>query len=92
MESIIPMTVGLLLDICGSFLIVKLILNNIQNSRFFVGSDGKLWQSSMSNYHDDKKEYDRQNQAVIDARYGFVFLSSGFILILIASWINYLNV
>lgn len=86
---IVPMTAGLMLDICGAFLIIKLFLNNIQNSRFYVGDDGKLWQSTMSNYEDDKKEDERQKKAVSDARDGFTILAVGFILVLIASWISY---
>lgn len=91
MESIIPMTAGLLLDICGAFLIVKLFLTYAKNSRFFINEDGILSQWTHSNFKNESAEYDRQKQAVSDARWGFVFLSTGFILILISSWINYLN-
>ena len=91
MESIIPMTAGLLLDICGSFLIAKLFLSNIRNSRFFMDSKGRTVQMAMSNFENDYAENKRQNQAVVDAKYGFTFLACGFFLILIASWITYLN-
>ena len=92
-ESIILMTAGLLLDICGAFLIVKLFLNHAKNSRFFTNKDGEVcrWHGE-GNFEDELEEEKRQEQSVSDARYGFAFLAIGFTLILIASWINYFEI
>lgn len=91
-ESIIPMTAGLLLDICGAFLVVKLFLTFAKNSRFHTDQDGKVhrWCGG-GNFDDELAEEIRQHRAVNDAKYGFTFLGTGFILILIASWIDYWN-
>ncbi len=99
------MTAGLLLDICGIFLITKHLLFNLN----YLDSKIDLELCNMTNetYENYMRQYDfytfhttmreeidndaRKKHQRFDIRYGFVFASVGFFLILIASWINYLK-
>ncbi len=117
-ESIIPMTAGLLLDICGGYLIVQ---NFIQ----MVNRGTRTYHSILDHVNKDQKSPDKiidnitqiqdkrisfpnkigsisvsytvawnmfaKENTVKTIRWGFAFLSVGFFLILIASWINYIE-
>lgn len=117
-ESIIPMTAGLLLDICGGYLIVQDFIQMIDRGT-------RTYHSFLDHVNKDQKSPDKifdsltqlQNKMIIfpnkigsisvaypeawnmfykqdtikTIKFGFVFLSSGFILILIASWITYIE-
>lgn len=97
MESIIPMTAGLLLDICGVFLILRPFLYGLKQLLalervwFLTNfSDTETdWSNLISNIAKSQLNNFRTNYDMV--YWGFGFLSSGFILILIASWINYIE-
>lgn len=119
MESIIPMTAGLLLDICGSYLIVqdfiqmvnrgtrtyhsildhvnknqtspdKIIDNMEQLQNKMISFPNKI--GSISVPYSSAWNMFSKKDTTNTIKWGFTFLSSGFILILIASWIDYLKI
>ena len=105
MDSIIPMTAGLLLDICGTLLILKPFMFVSKNMRLrdypnlfsdfeIVGEDWFYYINELDGKISEKNRDDRKKSQKYsdDVKWGFVFLSIGFFLILIASWINYLNI
>jgi hypothetical protein len=104
MELIIPMTAGLLLDICGTLLILKPFMFISKNMRLRdypsitsvaeeVGEDWFYYIEELDKKISEKNRDDRKkNQKYADdVKWGFVFLAFGFFLILIASWINYIE-
>ncbi len=93
-ESIIPMTAGLLLDICGAFLIVKLFLDNPKTPPWYdvFTVHGTVLRLPDIKQNDADGEKKRQEKGISNAKFGFAFLICGFFLILIAGWINYFNI
>jgi len=104
MEWIIPMTAGLLLDICGAFLIVRDFL-------YFVNRNSRI-QRAQIELDERQKDRMKKGEAGVfvgdpfdtqtwnmlydldprhDIRWGFIFLFSGFVLQIIANIINYYN-
>lgn len=100
MEGIIPMTAGLLLDIFGVLLISqKFGLHHNIATRVKIAlkeDEDKIDKHELSMYIDPRthptsawnNKY--MNIQWSDARIGFYFIVSGFFLILVASWVDYL--
>lgn len=105
MEWIIPMTAGLLLDICGAYLIVKAFLF----SGHFLAVNQTYSSTKIESYWDESKRPNPYNididrdmflaslnsqhleHTINNAKWGFGFLFSGFALQIIGNMINYYN-
>lgn len=105
-ESIIPMTAGLLLDICGTFLILRPYMDfnkgrSIEEYQGFSHLVKHAGQNNWAFFLDELAgKLSRQITRNVDDRirhaeavkWGFIFLSVGFFLILIASWVDYFEI
>lgn len=102
MEAIIPITAGLLLDICGGFLIIQHLLYDvntgtrayhtaIENFDRFNSLVSEMARNSESGWDPNVKEelivqYGVMHVTSRTIQWGFVFLSFGFFLVLIGNW------
>ena len=82
-EYVVLIISGLLLDICGAFLIVKPIL-------YFRG----IWIGKNLDYF--KKDFDDQTPDIVINRikmawFGIVFLGVGFVLQIVGNYLQYLS-
>lgn len=97
------MTAGLLLDICGTLLILKPFMFVSKNMRlrdyallssiFEIDDDWHYYIEELDKKISDKTKNDREKSQryANDVKWGFAFLAIGFFLILIASWITYIE-
>lgn len=86
MDGIILITIGLVFDICGAFLILKPLLNRMK----WIdpkNEQGARLQNYSIRVDDEKAEWKHQ----VNARYGLGFLITGFLLQIIGNYFQYLN-